>query len=213
MEALTVCCMGMSVPQDEAGNQLLALGDSYSVGEGVRLEDSWAMQTIGSLELSGIEIIAETGWTTDELAAAVAARRLRGPFALVSLLIGVNSQYRGRPLDEYRAQFAELLKNAIGLAGGGRERVIVLSIPDWGVTPFAEGRDRDQIAREIDAFNAVNLSESRRQRVHYVDVTPISRRAATEPELLAPDGLHPSAIMYEEWAELVVPVAREALRS
>ena len=125
----------------------------------------------------------------------------------------MNNQYRGRPLEEYREQFASLLETAIGLAGGNPKRVIVLSIPDWGVTPFAEGRDRDQIAREIDAFNAANLAESRRQEVHYVDVTPISRRAATDPKLLAPDGLHPSAIMYEEWAELVVPVAHQALRS
>ena len=192
---------------------MLALGDSYTVGEGVGPADSWAIEAASRLDVSGIEIIAKTGWTTDELAAAVADRHLIGPFALVSLLVGVNNQYRGRPLDEYRQQFGRLLDTAIGLAGGKRQRVVVLSIPDWGVTPFAAGRDRARIAREIDAFNATSLEESRRRDVHYVDVTTISRRAATEPELLAPDGLHPSALMYKEWAELVVPVAQQALRS
>jgi hypothetical protein len=122
-------------------------------------------------------------------------------------LIGVNNQYRGRSLENYREEFAALLIRAIGFAGGDPGKVIVLSIPDWGVTPFAQGRDRDKIAREIDAFNAVNLDESQKAGVSYIDVTEISRLAANRPELLATDGLHPSGLMYRLWVDELFPVA------
>ena len=199
--------------------RFLALGDSYTIGESVVERDRWPNQVSGLLRDSGVadfappEIIAQTGWTTDELAAAIAERQPKGPYHLVTLLIGVNNQYRGRPLDEYREQFAELLQTAIGLAGGNRQRVLVLSIPDWGVTPFAEGRDRRQVAREIDGFNLVNLEEADRQGAVYIDVTAISRRAASEPALIAEDGLHPSGEMYRLWAEEVLTFAAAALRS
>ena len=192
--------------------RLLALGDSYTIGESVPPSARWPVQFVHllreqtALDVAGAEIIAQTGWTTDELFAALLEADLKGLYDLVTLLIGVNNQYRGRPLDEYREQFVALLETAVGLAGD-REHVIVLSIPDWGVTPFAEGRDRAQIAREIDAFNAVNCDEATRAGAHYVDVTTISREAAGNAELVAEDGLHPSGEMYRRWAELVVPVA------
>jgi lysophospholipase L1-like esterase len=196
--------------------RFLALGDSYTIGESVRPADRWPVQLASTLRERGIdvaepEIIAATGWTTDELASAIGELEPRGPYGLVSLLIGVNNQYRGQPLEEYRDQFRGLLEQAIAFAGDESGRVLVLSIPDWGVTPFAEGRDRAQIAREIDAFNAVNRDEAVRAGAHHVDVTPISRLAAADSELVAGDGLHPSEAMYRAWAELAWPEALAAL--
>jgi lysophospholipase L1-like esterase len=193
----------------------LALGDSYTIGEGVEPDGQWPAQLAVMLRERGIgvadpEIIARTGWTTDELDAAIDEAAPRGPYALVSLLIGVNNQYRGRPADEYREQFRALLRRAIGFAGGDASRVVVLSIPDWGVTPFAEGRDRAQVAREIDAFNAIAHQETGDAGSHWLDVTPASRRA---PASVVGDGLHPDAAQYHEWAALALPEALAALRS
>jgi hypothetical protein len=129
------------------------------------------------------------------------------------LLIGVNNQYRGLSIDDYREEFAALLTMAIGFAGNDKSRVVVLSIPDWGVTPFAEGRDREKIAMEIDAFNAVNLDETQKAGVAYVDVTPISREAANRPELVASDNLHPSDLMYRYWVDDLFPIAFEILKN
>ncbi len=148
------------------------------------------------------QIIAKTGWTTDELNAAIDAANPKGPFALVTLLIGVNNQYRGRDVEQYRGEFAALLRRAIGFAGGDARRVIVVSIPDWGVTPFAEGRDRARIAKEIDAYNSVNRQETAKAGAHYADITPLSRR---EPSNTTKDGLHPSAAMYAEWTTAILP--------
>jgi lysophospholipase L1-like esterase len=145
------------------------------------------------------------------LMAGIETAEPHGPFDLVSLLIGVNNQYRGRSEAEYRQQFATLLRQAVGFAGDQPHRVIVLSIPDWSVTPFAAGRDRDQITAEIDAFNTINRTETKRLGAHYVDITPTSRQAQTNPELTAEDGLHPSGQMYTAWVELVLPVARRAV--
>lgn len=176
------------------------------------------MQLTALLRASGVTmddplIIARTGWTTDELSAAIDAASPRGPFDLVSLLIGVNNQYRGREADEYRREFRALLQRAMGFAGGRAARVLVLSIPDWGVTPFAAGRDRNAIATEIDRFNAVNREETQKAGARYVDVTPVSRQAARDAALIASDGLHPSGRMYVEWARLAFPAMREALNS
>jgi lysophospholipase L1-like esterase len=157
--------------------------------------------------------VARTGWTTGELASGIDAAAPRGPFALVSLLIGVNDQYRGgRPAD-YRAGFAALLQRAIAFAGGEPGRVIVLSIPDWSVTPFAAagGHDLPRIASEIRQFNAINREATERAGARYVDVTPVSQRAQGDGSLLAADGLHPSASMYAEWARLALPAATAAL--
>ena len=190
----------------------LALGDSYTIGESVPEEKRFPVQVGKSLKTAPPQIIAKTGWTTDELAAEIARVDPKGPFQLVTLLIGVNNQYRGRSVDEYRTQFVSLLRQAIGFAGGRPGRVIVVSIPDWGVTPFAKDRDRAKIAREIDQFNAVNREEARRAGARYADITPISRRAKKDKSLVAPDGLHPSGRMYSEWARVIVPIARAALR-
>ena len=130
---------------------------------------------------------------------------------LVSLLIGVNDQYRGYPLDDYREDFRFMLGKAIEYAGGDPKNVIVLSIPDWGVTPFAAGRDRAQIAKEIDDFNAVNRSEAQAAGVGYLDITPISRQAAGNPALVASDGLHPSGEMYRQWVDLLLPLVQKEL--
>jgi lysophospholipase L1-like esterase len=197
--------------------QLLSLGDSYTIGESVAPADRWPAQLAGMLREEGNDlgeprIIGQTGWTTDELDAAITSANPRGPFRLVTLLVGVNNQYRGRSAEEYRGEFRGLLQRAIGFAGGRANRVIVLSIPDWGVTPFAAGRDRKQIAREIDHFNRINREETDRAGARYVDITPVSRQAATERELTADDGLHPSGLMYREWARLVLPAARIALQ-
>jgi len=194
----------------------LALGDSYTIGESVGADARWPVQLAARLRQQGMaigepQIIARTGWTTDELLAAIDQAAPMGPFDLVSLLIGVNNQYRGRDSGEYRAEFRALLRRAIALAGGRAARVLVLSIPDWGVTPFAAGRDRGRIAAEIDAFNAINRAEAERAGARYVDITPESRAAAAHPELIAGDGLHPSGTMYAEWVELALPQVVAAL--
>lgn len=196
--------------------RFLALGDSYTIGEAVAPAERWPEQLAAllrdrSIDLNEIEIVAKTGWTTGELTAGLDAARPSGPYDLVSLLIGVNNQYRGRPLDEYQHQFRRLLDRAIGLAGGEPPRVLVLSIPDWGVTPFAAGRDRARIAGEIDTLNVVTRQEAASTGARYVDVAPISREAATNAPLIAPDGLHPSGEMYRRWAELLMPEVLAAL--
>jgi lysophospholipase L1-like esterase len=196
----------------------LALGDSYTIGESVDSVQRWPVQLANTLTEDGVfleepVIVARTGWTTDELAAGIADAGLSGPYDLVSLLIGVNNQYRGRDLEEYRAQYAALLEQAITFAGSDPKRVLVLSIPDWGVTPFAEGRDRGQIGREIDAFNRVKLEETERAGASYVDVTEISREAAENSTLIAPDGLHPSGEMYARWVEAAQATAMGILHA
>jgi lysophospholipase L1-like esterase len=195
----------------------LALGDSYTIGESVDSALRWPVQLAEGLRGEGVPtrepvIIARTGWTTGELTGGIDEAGLTGTYDLVSLLIGVNNQYRGRELEEYRLQFLELLSRAILFAGGNPRRVVVLSIPDWGVTPFAEGRDRGQIAKDIDAFNRVKRNESEAAGVRYLDVTGISREAATDPSLVAGDGLHPSGTMYARWAEGALPIAMEIVR-
>jgi len=195
----------------------LALGDSYTIGESVDATLRWPVQLAQALQREGIPtrepvIIAQTGWTTKELAGGIEEAGLSGAYDLVSLLIGVNNQYRGRALEEYRHQFLDLLSQAIGFAGGDPQRVVVLSIPDWSVTPFAEGRDREQIGGEIDAFNRIKRNESEAAGVRYVDVTGISREAANDPSLVAEDGLHPSGTMYSRWAGAALPIAMEILR-
>lgn len=195
----------------------LALGDSYTIGEGVPEAERWPVRLAGRLREEGIamgepQIVARTGWTTDELSAAMDEAELHPPGDLVTLLIGVNNQYRGRPLDEYRLQFRALLERAIALAGGDAQRVIVASIPDWGVTPFArgEGRDAQQIAADIDAFNAAARAEADARHARFVDITGISR-APDVRGLLTADGLHPSGAQYVRWVDAIAPVARKAL--
>lgn len=189
-------------------HRFLALGDSYTIGEAVLETERWPMQLKALMNENGIdigtpEIIATTGWTTDELQAAMNERNPQGPFDLVSLLIGVNNQYRAYPIENYEKEFEHLLQQAIAYADGKNNRVVVVSIPDWGVTPFAADHDRAQIAKEIDLFNASNQSISKKYNVHYVDITPGSRDASNESDLVASDGLHPSGKEYSKWANAV----------
>lgn len=202
----------------------LALGDSYTIGENVAPAGRWPEQLAAALRAEGIvidgiavanpRIIAATGWTTDELSAAIdAAEPLGENHALVSLLIGVNNQYRGRTVDDYAHEFAILLERAIGFAGRRADRVFVLAIPDWGVTPFAadSGRDIAAIARELDAYNAAAAKICAERGVAFIDIAPVSRARGAEPAMLADDGLHPSAAMYAEWARLALPAVRRML--
>ncbi len=195
----------------------LALGDSYTIGEGVAQSERWPARLATLLRARGVDIfdptiVARTGWTTSELRQAMSAIPPADRFDLVSLLVGVNDQYRGYDVDRYRRDFEHVLGRAIRMAGGAPSRVVVVSIPDWSVTPFAEGRDRQRIRAEIDRFNAVNASVAHDAGARRVDVTPSSREAGKDGGMLVADGLHPSAEMYQRWAELVLPVAAEALR-
>ena len=195
--------------------RFLALGDSYTIGEGVDSAGRWPVQLAAALrakkmDVADPEIIARTGWTTDELAAGIKAAAPHGPYSLVTLLIGVNNQYRGRDAEQYRAEFRSLLAQAVEFAGGKASRVVVLSIPDWGVTPFASGRDRAKIGSEIDHFNAIGREESLAAGAHWVDVTPASR----EPHpgwVGTKDGLHPTAAQYARWSALALDAAAAAL--
>lgn len=190
----------------------LALGDSYTIGESVPQQASFPYQLVYQLRNKQIKaaapvIIARTGWTTADLQSAIAGAALTQKFDFVTLLIGVNNQYQSRSIDEYRTQFKDLLGTAISFAGGNAKHVFVLSIPDWSVTPYAASSARDikQIAAEIDQFNEVNLDESQKAGVIYVNITDISRMAATDPSLIAGDGLHPSGRMYQLWVEKIPP--------
>lgn len=215
---LLMAAVLLGAGQSMAGElRYLALGDSYSIGEAVDAADRWPLQLARRLRAEGFplndpRIIAATGWTTDELAAAMDAQEPLGRWDLVSLLIGVNNQYRGRPVDDFRAEFERLLRRAIALADGHAGRVLVLAIPDWGVTPFAAGRDRARIAAELDGYNAAIADICRQQRVAFVDTAAISRLRGSEAAMLAADGLHPSAALYTLWAEQALPVARRLLQ-
>lgn len=192
--------------------RFLALGDSYTIGEGVAPAERWPDQLVQRLRERGVdladpEIVARTAWTTDELMDALDAARLAGPYDLVSLMAGVNDQYRSRPLPQFEADFAPLIARAVKLAGGRAQRVVVLSIPDWGATPFAEGRDRGLIAREIELYNGRARSMALNAGAQWHDVTAMSRAMLREAGLVAPDGLHPTGAMYRQWAESLLPLA------
>jgi len=196
--------------QEHDSLKYLALGDSYTIGESVEVTLRYPVQIADSLQKRGYlveppEIIAVTGWTTSDLKAGIKAADPKGPYDLVSLLIGVNNQYRGMDINIYRTEFSELLDRSIHLAGNDTGRVIVLSIPDWGVTRFASGRDREKIAREIDQYNAINKEITLSRGIVWLNVTAISRLAEQDETLIAGDGLHPSGRMYTEWVRVAVP--------
>jgi lysophospholipase L1-like esterase len=196
--------------------RILALGDSYTIGTGVEPDQRWPIQLAVLLRQSGFEvgetlIIARNGWTTGDLLERIARAELSGTFDLVSLQIGVNNQYRGYPENEYRSEFRELLAIAMDFSGGREERVVVLSIPDWGAAPFAGGLDRSAIGAEIDAFNGINREETIEAGAHYLDVTGLSRKVLEKPELAAEDGLHLSGEMYKMWAQMVLDLITPTL--
>jgi len=221
---LTIGCTSTApVPTPTLGEtdmpslRYLALGDSYTIGEHVSVRDRWPNKLAKLLEAKGLQtevtITARTGWTVDELWEGIQASPPDGAYDLVTLLIGVNDQYRGYPAEWYREKFRFMLEKAVLYAGGHPDKVIVLSIPDWGFTPFAATRgDTEPISQMIDEFNAVNLEETKNVGAHYVDVTIISRMALDDFDLITGDRLHPSGKMYTMWAEKVLPIALEILR-
>lgn len=186
----------------------LALGDSYSIGESILLYQTFPYQVVHLLRKKGLnfsapEIIAKTGWTIDELSTGISECRFLPYYSYVTLLIGVNNQYRGHSIEEYKVEFEALLKQALQFVVGKKERVIVLSIPDYSVTPFANSLNKEKITKEIDLYNSVSKAVSIQYKVNYIDITPKSREAYNDPSLIAPDQLHPSAKAYKEWAEKV----------
>ena len=203
-----------SVPSETT--HFLALGDSYTIGESVKATERWPEQLVTDLKAKGLtldslQIIARTGWTTDELLLGVLESPVLPQYDLVTVMVGVNNQYRGRSLDNFRNELSILLEKSIQYAGDDRQRVFVLSIPDWGVTPFAGTRDKAKIASEIDAFNAEIIQLCKAFQLHYIDVTEISRQASVDSTLIATDGLHPSGKMYAKWVEKIAPIVFDAL--
>lgn len=212
----------VSAPADAAQGaravSYLALGDSYTIGEGVPAQDRWTYRLAQALRDAGVPLtdprtIATTGWTTDELSDAIDAEAPDADYGFVSLAIGVNNEYRGRDADDYAPQFEALLLRAIRFAQGDAGRVLVLSIPDWGATRYgrASGRDLAQVAQRIDAYNAAARAICERHGVAFVDITPLSRELGDDSDALAEDGLHPSASQYARWAALAAPVVRQRL--
>lgn len=194
----------------------LALGDSYTIGQSVAAADRFPAQTANLLKQSGIntgepDYIATTGWTTTNLANAIAAQNPAN-HDVVSLLIGVNDQYQTHDTSGYRQRFTSLLDKAIQLANGKKDHVFVLSIPDYSVTPFAAGTDTAQIRKEIDWFNNINRQVTDGYAVAYLDITPGTRLAKTNPALLAGDGLHPSGMEYKNWADRLAPIMLPVLK-
>ena len=194
----------------------LALGDSYTIGEGVTDQECWPNQLAALLrardiEIGAVHIVARTAWTTDELSDAIDAEGPKGPYDLVTLLIGVNDQYRSRPVEPFATEFNQLLRRAKKFSGNRPSRTIAISIPDWGATPFAEGRDRKLISGEIQAYNDRARELAIAAGAHWVDVTEISRDMLRDPALVAVDGLHPTGEMYRRWAEHILPIATSAL--
>lgn len=190
--------------------QFLALGDSYTIGESVAASERWPAQLVSVLrekdiDIADPQIIATTGWRTDELKNAIEKAELRNHYDLVSLLIGVNNQYQGKPAEQYAVEFQGLLQTAVTLAGEKKENVFVVSIPDYGYTPFGQPRQQE-ITKAVDQFNALNKEIADRVGVKYVNITDISRNGLSQPGLVAGDGLHPSGKMYTLWVERIVKV-------
>jgi lysophospholipase L1-like esterase len=187
----------------------LALGDSYTIGESVNENDRWPVQLSKKLNAIGIafsapEIIAKTGWTTDELKTGIDNQILNYPYDWVSLMIGVNNQYRNRPIENFKEEFETLIDLALSFNGNNKKRLFVLSIPDWGKMPFAKNRNQEQISREIDDFNQVIYEICALKEVLFIDITPLSRRVENHPEWIGSDGLHPSGLQYTEWVNEIL---------
>ena len=202
----TLPCMAQTNPTSPI--KFLALGDSYTIGESVKEEERWPEQLATALRkkkhtVEKPRIIATTGWRTDDLMQAIAKANLKPNYNLVSLLIGVNNQYQGKSPKEYAPEFEELLKIAIQLAGGKKENVFVVSIPDYGFTPFGKPK-QEQISKALDEFNSINKKISDAIGVQYFNITDISRKGFVQPELVADDKLHPSGEMYRLWVERIV---------
>ncbi len=203
---------------DTTKRTYLALGDSYTIGSSVSAAESFPVQTSQllkqqSVDLGNPEIIAVNGWTTVNLLRGLNSNPpKKPPYTFVTLLIGVNNQYQGGSLKQYKIDFSELLARAISYSGNITNHVFVLSIPDYSVTPFASGSNSARIAAKIDVFNAANKSIALSAGVHYIDITPISREVKNDPSLVAVDGLHPSGLQYMKWSELLAPAMLNEIR-
>jgi lysophospholipase L1-like esterase len=196
--------------------KFLALGDSYTIGQSVAPSQRWPVQLAGQLRTRGIDIsdptiLARTGWTTDELLAAMDQAKPDGGNDLVTLLIGVNDQYRGYDIRDFSKHFDTLLWRAAALATGGIKHVVVLSIPDWGLTPFGRRAGRPNVSAEIDQFNAIAKDRTERAGAVWVNISDVSGEVANDPMLIAGDGLHPSGKLYERWADVTAPAAATVL--
>ena len=183
----------------------LALGDSYTIGTSIDVIDGYPNQTFqllkgAGLKMSSLQIIAKNGWTAEDLRNGLAGADKKAVYQIVTILIGVNNQYQGRPMNEYEPVFLSLLKSAIALTGNKPKRVFVLSIPDWGITPFASGRDRKVIANEIDNYNLVCENYAKAYGANFINITDAYRVDGFKTDYLAVDGLHPSKIEYTKWA-------------
>jgi lysophospholipase L1-like esterase len=212
---IAIVMISMEASAQKKQVSYLALGDSYTIGEGVPAEQNFPNQLAALMRRQGVEvkgpdIVAKTGWTTDELMTAINAAKLLPRYDYVTLLIGVNNQYRGRSLDDYTLQFEMLLMKAIKFAGGDTSHVIVVSIPDWGATPFAreKGADRAKVTEEINAFNKENNRIAYQYKVKYVDITAGTREAMVDPELLTDDKLHYSGVEHQRWASAIVKLMK-----
>ena len=188
----------------------LALGDSYTIGQSVAFEENFPNQLAKALAndtilFDEVKIIATTGWTTTNLIDAINNQNLDKKYNLVSLLIGVNNQYQNKPIELYKIEFKALLDKAIALANFDTNKVFVVSIPDYGFTPFGKN-NQSTISAQIENYNQINKSITDSLNVSYVNITPISQMGLTNPELVASDGLHPSAAMYKMWVDLMKPV-------
>jgi lysophospholipase L1-like esterase len=202
----------MSTPLPSQAQQksltYLALGDSYTIGEGVELSDRYPVQLVqewnkmAKTQFASPLIIAKTGWTVDELEAGIQASPPAAEgYDLVTLLIGVNNQYRGRSVESFEVDFKKMLQRAIVFAKGNKSRVIVLSIPDWGVTPFAsqKGVDPDQVAKAINTYNRTKKEICEKLGVKFIDITDDYRMDGGLPEGVVEDQLHPSKLIYGQW--------------
>ena len=204
------------VPTSAANKTFLALGDSYTIGQSVPEAQRFPSQTAAILQQQGWRIsspvyIAQTGWTTADLQAAIASRNLAPGYDVVTLLIGVNDQYRRMDTAGYARRFEELLQKAISLARDKKSNVFVVSIPDYSATPFVPAPDKARVSMEVDAFNQINRRITEAFGVSYTDITPGSRDASTNSSLVASDGLHPSGLEYKKWAELLAPKIKAVL--
>jgi lysophospholipase L1-like esterase len=208
--AMTVSCSKKEDPSvSEPIRSYLALGDSYTYGQNVAENERFPNQLVDSLAKQNIKIstlrnIARTGWRTDDLQAGITAANIAdSTFDMVSLLIGVNNQYQNRPIEVYKTEFTGLLNQAVKFAGGKKNRVVVVSIPDYAFTQFGAGSTR--ISTEIDNFNAANEAITKANGIAYVNITPISREGIKDPSLVASDGLHPSGKQYGRWVTVMMP--------
>ena len=200
----------LSCEKQQLKESYLALGDSYTIGEAVSENERWPVQLFKALEgknriLDSPKIIAQTGWTTADLKMGIDNAILDFPYDWVSLLIGVNNQYQGKSISNFKEEFEQLLSQALLFAGNKKDRIFVVSIPDWGEMPFAKNRDREKIATEIDNFNQVIYEICAQKEIAFIDITPLSRTVEAHPEFVASDGLHPSGVQYSQWVKEIIP--------